>query len=91
MENFHTSNRGTLQLRTAIAEYLSLQYGINYDPEEEILITIGASEAVDLALRAVICPGDEIIVVEPSYVSYKPCTILAGASNLHLHQSRRQF
>ncbi|MGI6552944.1 MAG: aminotransferase class I/II-fold pyridoxal phosphate-dependent enzyme [Bacillota bacterium] len=74
----YTSNRGTLQLRTAIAEYLSLQYGINYDPEEEILITIGASEAVDLALRAVICPGDEIIVVEPSYVSYKPCTILAG-------------
>ena len=77
-ETSYTSNKGTPELREELSKTLFAQHGIHYDPEEEILVTIGASEAVDLALRALICPGDEVIIVEPAYVSYTPCTILAG-------------
>lgn len=74
----YTSNQGMVPLRKAIADYLYEKYNIKYHAEEEILITVGASEGIDLALRALCNPGDEVLVVEPSYVSYKPCVVMAG-------------
>ena len=79
-ETQYTANRGLPELRDEIALYLSGRYGISYDPEKQVLVTIGASEAIDLALRAVCSPGDEILVPEPSYVSYSPGVIFAGAT-----------
>ena len=79
-ETQYTANRGLPELRDEIALYLSGRYGISYDPEKQVLVTIGASEAIDLALRAVCSPGDEILVPEPSYVSYSPGVIFAGAA-----------
>lgn len=77
-ETQYTANRGLIELRQEIAFYLSNRYQINYTPEEEILVTIGASEAIDLALRALISDGDEVLVPDPSYVSYAPCVVFAG-------------
>jgi aminotransferase len=74
----YTSNSGTIELRAALAAHLETRYGVSYDPETEILITVGASEAVDLALRATCDPGDEVILHEPSYVAYPAAIILAG-------------
>jgi len=67
-----------LELRQEVARYLHVQYGLEYDPETEILITVGVSEGLDLALRSIINPRDEVLCPEPSYVSYQPCTVLAG-------------
>ena len=75
----YTSNYGTIELRRALAHHLERLYGLQYDPTEEILITIGASEALDAAVRATLDPGDEVILHEPSYVSYRPALIFAGA------------
>ena len=74
----YTSNYGTIELRRALAHHLERLYGVKYDPTEEILITIGASEALDMACRATLDPGDEVILHEPSYVSYRPAVIFAG-------------
>ncbi|MHC3129146.1 MAG: aminotransferase class I/II-fold pyridoxal phosphate-dependent enzyme [Candidatus Bathyarchaeota archaeon] len=74
----YTSNYGMLELREAIAEDISVRYDVDYDPASEILITSGVSEAMDLVMRAILDPGDQVIVPEPCYVSYKPCVILAG-------------
>ena len=74
----YTSNWGTLELRREIAEYLSIRCNLHYNPENEILVTVGASEGIDLALRTLISPGDEVLVPDPSYVSYSPCIKLAG-------------
>ncbi|MEW6621531.1 MAG: aminotransferase class I/II-fold pyridoxal phosphate-dependent enzyme [Bacillota bacterium] len=74
----YTSNAGLLELREELQKSILNEYGLNYDPISQIIITVGASEAVDLAIRAVVEPGDEIIICEPSYVSYKPCVSLAG-------------
>ncbi|WP_202819949.1 aminotransferase class I/II-fold pyridoxal phosphate-dependent enzyme [Calderihabitans maritimus] len=74
----YTSNRGLVELRQEISSYLARRYGVVYSPEDQVLVTIGASEAVDLALRAVLSPGDEVLIPEPCYVSYKPCAVLAG-------------
>jgi aminotransferase len=74
----YTSNFGTLELRRALASHLERRYGVAYDPVTELLITVGASEAVDLALRATCDPGDEVILHEPSYVSYVPAVVFAG-------------
>ncbi len=74
----YTSNYGLLELRQAIAAELSQRYGARYDPQDEVLVTVGVSEALDLTMRALLEPGDEIIVPEPSYVSYAPCIVLAG-------------
>lgn len=76
-ETKYTDNRGTVELRAAAAEYLE-KFGLHYDREDEILITMGASEGIDLALRALVDPGDEVLVVEPCYVSYIPCVELCG-------------
>jgi aminotransferase len=74
----YTSNYGTIELRRALAHHLERLYGVKYDPTEEILITVGASEALDMAVRATLDPGDEVILHEPSYVSYRPAVIFAG-------------
>ena len=74
----YTSNFGTLELRKALSAHLERRYGVHYDPVTELLITVGASEAVDLALRATCDPGDEIILHEPSYVAYVPAIVFAG-------------
>jgi aminotransferase len=80
----YTSNFGTLELRRALSKHLAGRYGVTYDPATEILITVGASEAVDLALRATCDPGDEVILHEPSYVSYVPAIVFAGGVVRHV-------
>ena len=80
----YTSNYGTLELRQALAEHLQRLYGVSYDPKRELLITVGASEAVDLALRATCDPGDEVILHEPSYVAYVPAIVFAGGTTVHV-------
>ncbi|MFZ5596709.1 MAG: aminotransferase class I/II-fold pyridoxal phosphate-dependent enzyme [Bacillota bacterium] len=74
----YTSNQGLLELREEIARDLDVTYGVTYDARRELLVTVGVSEGVDLAMRALVCPGDEVIMPEPSYVSYAPTTTLAG-------------
>jgi len=74
----YTSNAGMPELREAIAAYLQSRFHLHYDPAREIFVTIGGSEAIDLALRALIEPGDEILVPEPCYISYSPITALSG-------------
>lgn len=74
----YTSNAGTPELREEIANYLYNQFEVTYDPGKEVLVTVGGSEAIDLALRALIAPGDEILVPEPCYISYSPITSLTG-------------
>ncbi|MCR4691644.1 MAG: aminotransferase class I/II-fold pyridoxal phosphate-dependent enzyme [Lachnospiraceae bacterium] len=78
---FYTSNSGLIELRTEISNYCKRRLGIDYNPREEMLVTVGGSEAIDLALRAMINPGEgeEVLIPQPSYVSYEPCAILAGA------------
>ena len=78
-QTHYTSNWGTIELRRAIAKFLQERYGISYAPENEICVTIGASEGIDLALRAICEPGDEVLVPDPAYVSYQPGIIFAGA------------
>jgi aminotransferase len=80
----YTSNFGTLELRRALAAHLERRYGVRYDPATELLITVGASEAVDLALRATCDPGDEVILHEPSYVAYVPAIVFAGGVVRHV-------
>ena len=83
LEQGHTHyspNAGFIQLRQAIAGYLNRSVGVSYNPANEIIVTVGGSEAIDLALRALVGPGDEVIVPEPSFVCYKPCTTLTGAT-----------
>ncbi|WP_406544372.1 pyridoxal phosphate-dependent aminotransferase [Pseudobutyrivibrio sp.] len=75
---FYTSNSGLKELRIEIAEFLKRHYGLEYDPLTEMLMTVGGSEGIDVALRAMLDPGDEVLIPQPSYVSYEPCTILAG-------------
>ena len=77
-ETQYTANRGLPELRQEISIYLENRYGISYDPENQIIVTIGASEAIDLALRTLTSPGDEVLVPEPSYVSYSPGVVFAG-------------
>lgn len=74
----YTSNRGLERLRAEIAGYNKRKYGLSYLPEEEVLVTVGGSEAIDACIRAVVSPGDEVIIPQPSYVCYEPITELAG-------------
>ncbi len=76
---FYTSNSGLVELRKEIAAYMKRTQGITYDPLNEIFVTVGGSEAIDLAFRAMIDEGDEVLIPQPSYVSYEPCAILADA------------
>lgn len=74
---FYTSNAGLKELKTEISHYLSRRFDITYDGDHEVMVTVGGSEAIDIALRAMLDPGDEVLIPQPSYVSYVPCTILA--------------
>ncbi len=75
---FYTSNSGLKELKIEVCNYLHRRFNLQYDYEHETLITVGGSEAIDLALRAMINPGDEVLIPQPCYVSYHPCTVLAG-------------
>ena len=75
---FYTSNAGLRELKEEICNYLKRKQGITYDPTNEVLITVGGSEAIDIGLRAVLNPGDEVLIPQPSFVSYEPCALMAG-------------
>ena len=77
-KTYYTSNAGLPRLREEIARYLSRRFALSYDPETELLVTVGGSEAIDLAVRGVIDPGDEVIIPTPSFVCYAPLVTLAG-------------
>ncbi|WP_085520600.1 aminotransferase [Tuberibacillus sp. Marseille-P3662] len=81
----YTANAGIMELRQEIQRYLQSNFSVNYQPDHEIMVTIGASQAIDLALRTITDPGDEIIVVEPSFVSYAPAVTLAGGIPVAVH------
>ena len=74
---FYTSNSGLIELREEIARFMKRKYGLSYDPKHEIVLTVGGSEAIDIALRAILNPGDEVIYPEPCFVSYEPCVLLS--------------
>ncbi len=76
---FYTSNAGLKELRREISNYVERSQGVHYDEMHEVLVTVGGSEAIDLALRAMINPGEEVLIPQPSYVSYEPCAVLADA------------
>ena len=75
---FYTSNAGLKELREEVCNYLQRKQNIQYDPLHEVLVTVGGSEAIDIGLRAMLNPGEEVLIPQPSYVSYEPCTVLAG-------------
>ncbi|MDU6629486.1 MAG: aminotransferase class I/II-fold pyridoxal phosphate-dependent enzyme, partial [Lachnoanaerobaculum sp.] len=75
---FYTSNSGLMELREEIRKYLIRKLNVEYNPKDEMIITVGGSEGIDIALRAMLDAGDEVLIPQPSYVSYEPCTILAG-------------
>lgn len=77
-KTWYSPNRGFEQLRTEISRYMDRRYGLAYDQKSQVLVTVGGSEAIDMALRALVCPGDEVIIVEPSFVCYDPLTRMAG-------------
>ncbi len=81
---FYTSNSGLMPLREEISNYIKRSQGVDYDPKSEILVTVGGSEAIDIAMRALINNGDEVIIPQPSYVSYAPCSYLAGGKNVFI-------
>lgn len=80
----YTANRGLLSLRKEIANYYERRFGVTYDPEKEILVTVGGSEAVDLCCRVLIEPGDEVIVLDPNYVAYEPAILMAGGKPVYI-------
>jgi aminotransferase len=77
---FYTSNAGLMELRQEISKYLKRRFDLEYDPKHEMIVTVGGSEAIDIALRSMVEKGDEVLIPQPSYVSYEPCTVLAGAT-----------
>lgn len=77
-QTFYTSNAGLKELKVEICNYLERRFHVSYDFNDECMVTVGGSEAIDIALRAMLDPGDEVLIPQPSYVSYPPCTILAG-------------
>ncbi|MBQ8857570.1 MAG: aminotransferase class I/II-fold pyridoxal phosphate-dependent enzyme [Lachnospiraceae bacterium] len=75
---FYTSNAGLMELKEEISNYLDRRCHVNYNPKNEIIVTVGGSEGIDIAMRAMLDPGDEVLIPQPSYVSYEPCCLLAG-------------
>lgn len=86
----YSPNPGLLELRQAISAYLQQLLGLTYCPENQIVVTVGGSEAIDATFRALICPGDEVIIPEPAFVSYAPCVELAGGVVVPLPTSAEQ-
>lgn len=78
-QTMYTSNAGIIELRRELSKYMSKNLGLSYNPDNEILVTVGASEAIDLAMRALIVPGDAVLIPDPSFVAYEACATLAGA------------
>ena len=76
---FYTSNAGLKELKIELCNYLKRRYNLSYHYENEVLVTVGGSEAIDIAMRAMVNPGDEVLIPQPSYVSYEPCALLTGA------------
>ena len=74
---FYTSNAGLKELKEEVCHYLKRKQGVEYDPKEEVFLTVGGSEGIDAAMRAMLNPGEEVLIPQPSYVSYEPCAILA--------------
>ncbi|MCK9571756.1 MAG: aminotransferase class I/II-fold pyridoxal phosphate-dependent enzyme [Candidatus Omnitrophica bacterium] len=87
----YTSNKGLYKLRLGIHRYLKNKYGLDYCPDEEILVTVGVSEGLDLVLRAIINPGDKVLIPIPGYVSYGPVTELAGGTPVYVDTSKNGF
>jgi aminotransferase len=87
----YTSNKGLYKLRLGISRHLKNKYGLEYCPDEEILITVGVSEGIDLALRALINPGDKVLIPSPNYVSYGPVTELAGGMPVYIDTKDADF
>ena len=83
-QTMYTSNSGMPELRKELARYLNNEYDVDYDPTDELLITVGVSEALDLTMRAILDPGDEVILPDPSFVAYSSCVILAGGKPVHI-------
>ena len=83
-QTMYTSNSGMPELRKELARYLKTEYKVDYDPANELLITVGVSEALDLTMRSILDPGDEVILPDPSYVAYSSCVILAGGKPVHI-------
>jgi aminotransferase len=77
-ETQYTGNYGLLELREEIAYYMQARFNVTYAPDSEILVTVGASEAIDIVMRGLLAPGDEVVVPDPGYVSYAPCVQFAG-------------
>ena len=91
-KTMYTSNSGLKELRIAISNYLERKINVTYDPLKEVLVTVGGSEAIDMALRAIVEDGDEVIITTPCYVSYEPCAILAGAKPVTINlKNENQF
>ncbi|MDD2927935.1 MAG: aminotransferase class I/II-fold pyridoxal phosphate-dependent enzyme [Candidatus Omnitrophica bacterium] len=87
----YTSNKGLYKLRLGLSRYLKAKHELDYSPDEEMLITVGVSEGLDLALRTIINPGDKIVVPQPSYVSYGPVTELAGGLPIYIDTTKDDF
>jgi aminotransferase len=83
-QTMYTPNSGMPELRKELARYLKSEYKVDYDPTDELLITVGVSEALDLTMRAILDPGDEVILPDPSFVAYSSCVILAGGKPVHI-------
>ena len=91
-QTFYTSNSGLLPLRQEISNYIKRTQQVTYNPQNEILVTVGGSEAIDIGLRALLNSGDEVIIPQPSYVSYAPCSYLAGGKNVFINlKSENEF
>lgn len=88
----YSSNAGFIELRREICNYMKRRFDLEYKPETEVLVTVGGSEAIDLAIRALVSPGDEVIIPEPSFVAYKGCALFAGAVPVSLQlKAENQF
>jgi len=89
---YYTANSGTLELRKEICRYLNRRFDLAYHPENEIVVTVGGSEAIDIAIRAIVSPGDEVIIPQPAFVCYGPLTELAGGKPVYIHtKEENQF
>ena len=88
-KTYYTSNAGTLELRNEIASYLSRRFDLTYDPKKEITVTVGGSEAIDMAIRSIVVPGDEVIIPEPCFVCYEPLVKMAGGIPVIIDTSAR--
>lgn len=77
-QTYYTANAGLMELREEICDYTLRKYGVEYSPKDEVLVTVGGSEAIDAMIRSVVSPGDEVLIVEPSFVCYKPLVLMAG-------------